>query len=123
MQRRESGLFFVETAESDGLELPLRRELEARAARYIDKEIVLGIRPEHISNKPKANGSSVPLSLAVEISEPMGSESLVYLKAGRGSVIARIHGEQIFHLGEQVTAYFDLDKAALFDPSTENVIG
>ena len=52
----------------------------------------------------------------------MGSESIVYLKTGTGSIIARIQGDHIFHLGEQVVAYFDLDKVTLFDPKTENVL-
>jgi multiple sugar transport system ATP-binding protein len=52
----------------------------------------------------------------------MGSESLVYLKTGSGSVIARIHGDHIFHLGEDVPAYFEMDKATLFDPKTEQVL-
>ena len=42
--------------------------------------------------------------MKVEIAEPMGSESLVYLKTGSGSVIARIQGDHIFHLGEDVPA-------------------
>jgi ABC-type sugar transport system ATPase subunit len=85
------------------------------------REIVFGIRPEHITNEPK-EGSSVPLTLTVDIAEPMGSESLVYLKAGTGNLIARIHGEHLFHLGEQVTAQLDLEKVSLFDAETEKVI-
>lgn len=60
--------------------------------------------------------------MIVDTSEPMGSESLVYLKAGSSSLIARIQGDHIFHLGEQVTVQLDLDKLTFFDPSTENVI-
>jgi len=52
----------------------------------------------------------------------MGSESLVYLKSGTGNMIARIHGEHLFHLGEQVTVQINLDKVSLFDAATENVI-
>jgi multiple sugar transport system ATP-binding protein len=58
----------------------------------------------------------------VEIAEPMGSESLVYLKAGSGNLIARIHGEHLYHLGEQVTVQLNMDKVNLFDSATENVI-
>jgi multiple sugar transport system ATP-binding protein len=60
--------------------------------------------------------------MKVEIAEPMGSESLVYLKTGSGSVIASIHGDHIFHLGEDVPAYFDMDRVTLFNPQTENVL-
>jgi ABC-type sugar transport system ATPase subunit len=60
------------------------------AAKYIDREVVLGIRPEHIYNEPRPNGSAIAAGLKVEISKPMGSESIVYLKVGSGSLIARI---------------------------------
>ena len=60
--------------------------------------------------------------LTVDIAEPMGSESLVYLKAGTGNLIARIHGEHLFHLGEQLTVQLDLEKVSLFDAVTEKLI-
>ena len=85
------------------------------------RSYITGIRPEHITNEPK-EGSSLPITLTVDIAEPMGSESLVYLKAGSGNLIARIHGEHLFHLGEQVTVQLDLEKVSLFDAETEKVI-
>jgi multiple sugar transport system ATP-binding protein len=120
IQKRDGGLYFVENAEANPLTLPLRGNAEALGAKHVDKEVVFGIRPEQISNEP--NGSGEPIHMTVEIAEPMGSESLVYLKTGSGSVIARIHGDHIFHLGEDVPAYFDMEKATFFDPRTENVI-
>jgi multiple sugar transport system ATP-binding protein len=64
----------------------------------------------------------VPIASTVEIAEPMGSESLVYLKAGTGNLIARTHGEHLYHLGEALTVQLDLEKAHLFDAETENII-
>ena len=119
VQRRDDGLFFVEAGEKSALTFPLKGRLEPLA--YIDKNIVFGIRPEHITNEPK-EGSSVPIPLTVDIAEPMGSESLVYLKAGTGNLIARIHGEHLFHLGEQLTVQLDLEKVSLFDAETEKVL-
>jgi multiple sugar transport system ATP-binding protein len=122
IQRREGGLFFVETAESNSLTLPIKGRLEPVAGKHVDKEIVFGVRPEQIGTEPKADGTSTQVTLVVEIAEPMGSESIVYLKTGTGSIIARIQGDHIFHLGEQVVAHFDLDKVTLFDPKTEQVL-
>ncbi|HEY5742788.1 MAG TPA: ABC transporter ATP-binding protein [Terrimicrobiaceae bacterium] len=122
IQREERGLLFVETADSNPLTLPIRGYLESVAGKYIDKEVVFGIRPEQIGNEPRSEVTSTPVNLIVEIAEPMGSESLVYLKTGAGSLIARIQGDHIFHLGEKVVAHFDLDKVTLFDPKTENVL-
>jgi len=121
VQRRDGGLFFVEAGEKNALTFPLKGRLEPLANNYVDKDIVFGIRPEHITNEPK-EGSSVPVTLTVDISEPMGSESLVYLKTGTGNLIARIHGEHLFHLGEELTVQFDLEKVSLFDVETEKVI-
>ena len=122
IQKRDGGLFFVETAESNSLTLPIRGRLEPVASKHVDKEIVFGVRPEQIGTEPKADGSTTQVTLVVEIAEPMGSESIVYLKTGTGSIIARIQGDHIFHLGEQVVAHFDLDKVTLFDPKTEQVL-
>jgi multiple sugar transport system ATP-binding protein len=121
VERRDGGLVFCEKAEKNALSFPLAGRLESLASRYVGKEVVFGIRPEHISNEPKA-GSSTPVTLSVDIAEPMGSESLVYLKAGSGNVIARIQGEHVFHMGEPVTVQLDLDKVSLFNPETEEVI-
>jgi multiple sugar transport system ATP-binding protein len=121
VERRDGGLFFCESAEKNGLSFPLEGRLQPLASRYVGKEVVFGIRPEHISNEPK-EGSSTPVTLDVDIAEPMGSESLVYLKAGSGNVIARIQGEHVFHMGEPVTVQLNLDKVSLFNPETEEVI-
>jgi multiple sugar transport system ATP-binding protein len=121
VHQHNGGLQFVENGEKDALTFPLKGPLQNVAAKYADKDIVFGIRPENITNEPKA-GSSTPVALTVEIAEPMGSESLVYLKSGTGYLIARIHGEHLFHTNEQVTVQLNLDKVALFDPATEQLI-
>src|SRR6201995_5366201 len=121
VQKRDVGLYFAETAEKNGLVFPLKGRLETLAGKYVDKDIVFGIRPEHLSDDIK-EGLAAPVTSTVEIAEPMGSESLVYLKAGTGNLIARIHGEHLYHLGETVTVQLNMDKVNLFDAATENVI-
>jgi multiple sugar transport system ATP-binding protein len=78
IQKRDDGLYFVENGEKDYLMLPLKGALQTSASKYVDKDVVLGIRPENISSVPNAD-SSAPVTLAVDIAEPMGSESIVYL--------------------------------------------
>jgi multiple sugar transport system ATP-binding protein len=121
VQKQNSGLVFTEAGEQNAISIPIKGPLEPLVAKYIDKPIVLGVRPEHITEENK-NGSHVPLTSAVDIAEPMGSESLVYMKAGGGNFIAKIHGEKLFHQGEPLTVYVDTGKILLFDPETEAVI-
>jgi len=121
VQKQSSGLVFTETGEQNAISIPIKGPLESLVSKYVDKPIVLGVRPEHITEESK-NGSHVPLTSAVDIAEPMGSESLVYMKAGGGNFIAKIHGEKLFHQGQPLTVYVDTGKILLFDPETEAVI-
>jgi multiple sugar transport system ATP-binding protein len=121
IEKREGYFFVAEPGGKDGITIPLKGRLESLASRYLDKEIIFGIRPEHVTSEPK-DGNSLAVSLTVEIAEPMGSESLVYLKTTTGNVIARIQSENLFHPGEEVTVQLDLEKACLFDVESEKAI-
>jgi multiple sugar transport system ATP-binding protein len=121
VDQRDGVLVFTENADQNLLSIPLRGRLENLASRYVGKNVIFGIRPEHLSDNVK-DQSHVPIASTVEIAEPMGSESLVYLKAGTGSLIARIPGEHLYHLGETLTVQLNLEKAHLFDAETENII-
>ena len=82
----------------------------------------MGFGPSRSPDEPASDIATTPVTLKVEIAEPMGAESLVYLKTGSGTIIARIQGDHIFHLGEEVVAHFDMDRTTLFDPKTEQVL-
>jgi multiple sugar transport system ATP-binding protein len=115
IQKRDGGLVFVETADSNPLTLPLSGAIEALGAKYVDKEVVFGIRPEQITNEPRSDIATTPVTLKVEIAEPMGAESLVYLKTGAGSIIARIQGDHIF-IWVRMLSPTHMDRTTLFDP-------
>ncbi len=121
VQRGDGGLVFNEGAGPNSVKIPLRGEIATRAERYVDKPVYFGIRPEHLSNEAM-DQMHVPLNSTVDIAEPMGSESLVYLQAGNGNMIARISGEHIFRHGDTANVYLNLSKAHLFDAETEEVI-
>ena len=82
--------------------------------------VVMGLRPEHL----------VPVALEhatlrgkVEVTEPMGFETYVYLDAAaRGSIIARLTGEHLPRLGDEIGFSVDPERVHLFDPTTEQRI-
>ena len=117
----DSGLAFVEDGETSALTIPLRGKLESLAAKYVGKSIIFGIRPEHLSDQV-SDPSHIPVTATVEISEPMGSESIVYFKSATGNLIARVPGEHLYHPGDQLTVQLNMEKVHLFDAETEKVI-
>ncbi|HET7237529.1 MAG TPA: sn-glycerol-3-phosphate ABC transporter ATP-binding protein UgpC [Terrimicrobiaceae bacterium] len=121
VEKLDGGLAFVEDAKEHSLTVPLRGKLERLAAPYLGKPILFGIRPEHLSDQV-SDPDHIPITATIEISEPMGSESIVYFKAATGSLIARVPGEHIYHSGDQLTVQLNMQKVHLFDAQTENVI-
>jgi energy-coupling factor transporter ATP-binding protein EcfA2 len=121
VQNRGEGLFFSETTEKSPLIIPLDGPIRHAASKYIDRSIVFGIRPEHIGIEPWRGGNARVTS-TVNLVEPLGFESIVYVKAGPGNLIAKIRGERLWHVGDAITVHLDLDKVYLFDPDTEKVI-
>ncbi|WP_043588355.1 ABC transporter ATP-binding protein [Geminisphaera colitermitum] len=124
-----NNLAFVETPPADNpaaaaaaVTIPLNGPLAQRAANIApDKDVVLGIRPENIHEHPHTP-ENVPLQAAIDLAEPMGAETNVYLKTATSDLIARLHTERLFNSGEQLTVHLNLAKAHLFDAATEQVI-
>jgi multiple sugar transport system ATP-binding protein len=91
---------------------------------YVDKSVILGIRPEDIHNPSfVAPGiHSAPVEAKVDVTELMGNEINLYLLAGQDSIVARVDPRTDFRMGDKVQVAFNMDKAHLFDPDTEKAI-
>jgi multiple sugar transport system ATP-binding protein len=91
---------------------------------YIDKPVILGIRPEDIHNPAfVAPGiHSAPVEAKVDVTELMGNEINLYLLAGQDSIVARVDPRTDFRMGDKVQVAFNMDKVQLFDPDTEKAI-
>jgi len=125
IQRAGGHLAFVEAnPRGAGLTLPLTEALSKRASGHIEKPVIFGLRPEDIHDALTVTQPE-PLRTAevkVEVSEPMGSETLLYLDTGATSFIARVRPTDRFDAGQRVKVTFDLDHAHLFDPATERAL-
>jgi multiple sugar transport system ATP-binding protein len=101
--------------------LPLPRWEKQLAAR-VDQEIILGLRPEHISNEhPGLNGQgdAVALSLKVKVVEPTGPDTLVFVGLNDTKVTCRVHPGEAKSPGEAMDLVVDTTRAILFDPQTD----
>jgi multiple sugar transport system ATP-binding protein len=82
--------------------------------------VVLGVRPEHIRFDEQAAGCDCRLDGEVELEEPMGADSLVWLKVGERSVSVRCSSGKRYRPGARVPIAFDMPMASIFDAKTEN---
>lgn len=83
-------------------------------------DVVLGVRPEHLTDEPRPN--SQPLSATVEIAEPTGAETFLHIRLGAASAIARVAPTHQPAPGTVVTLHLDPHHAHLFDAHREHAL-
>ena len=108
----------------EGLNVPLPDVLADAARQQNSSNVLLGIRPEHITPVSSSNGS-VPnrMTTTVSVVEHLGSEVLVYLEQGGNTMTARFSAEEVCTPGQQIDVTFDPDNLHLFDQQSGNAIG
>jgi multiple sugar transport system ATP-binding protein len=119
------GVSFVEDNPSGTpLTIALDEALAAKSSSHLDKPLVLGIRPEaiHDSFMAASPDPGRTAEVRVEVAEPTGAETLLYLHTGATSFVARVSPTDRFVAGQKVRVTFDLANAHLFDPATERVL-
>jgi multiple sugar transport system ATP-binding protein len=111
-------LFAALANEKIRLPLPTTRN----AGAYIDREVVLGIRPECIVEYSRRLESSTLVEAPVEMTEPTGAETIVLLRVGGHEVLGRVAPDIRLKPGERARFSLDTRKICLFDPATERLI-
>jgi multiple sugar transport system ATP-binding protein len=89
----------------------LALELAPPAGLGAGRDVVLGVRPEHVVIAPGA-----PLAGRVTLVEPMGSQQIVWIDAGGHALSALVHDGRAFAPGDAVHFDIDADRISLFDP-------
>ena len=79
----------------------------------------LGIRPEHILTGEAAHTATFTGTAEIDIVEPMGSDTLVWVNFAGQSVRVRTEGQSGLKSGDMLTIGFDATRLHLFDVATE----
>ena len=102
----------------DGVSLPLG-EAAVTSARLDDcrgREIVLGLRPEHLQFAgDDASASFVRFDATLEVIEPVGNEVFLNLRYGGFALVARVPPRTLPPPGERVQLQFDPSCLHAFD--------
>jgi multiple sugar transport system ATP-binding protein len=80
----------------------------------------LGCRPEHFLIGPALATGAGRLRARVEVVEPMGNETILYLSIGKASAVARLSVRGEPSVGSELELSIDPGQIRLFDAETEH---
>ena len=125
--KRDNDLYV--TFGEHSLKLPPEKANNPALKEYIDREVVLGLRPECIHDEPMYL-SSMPeniIEVDIDVTELMGAEIFLYLRyqgqdEDTGNLIARVSPRSTSRAGDKVKVAFDTGRLHIFDIDTERCI-
>jgi multiple sugar transport system ATP-binding protein len=119
LARKRTLLFYA-----GSMEIPIPAPAAARLKSHPHDEIVLGIRPEHLAlagpGKPKPGAR--PMAMTVDVVEPIGNETLIYLRDGDIPLCVRQTEAVAVKSGQTTGVLLDPRRMLFFDSKTEERI-
>ena len=117
---RNGGLTF----HHGSLQLDIPDHISAKLGAYADKDVILGVRPEDIYDEstPESIAFKAESAAVVDVVEPLGNETFIYLNAGGSTLVARMKTSTEPTVGSTQNVVVDMGKAHFFDPGTEQAI-
>ncbi len=122
--RKEEGVYFE--FQNVSLKLPEEKANAEELAEYIGKEVVVGLRPEAISDDAAAVAANPEYSfdVNVDVTELMGAEIYLYISVGDPedeptALIARVSSRSQSRAGDKIQVAVDMSRLHIFDKDTE----
>ena len=114
VMQNENSLYF----ESDTLKYKIPERYHS-LSNYVNKDVILGIRPEHIylnSNTDEKNNYEVKIGVA----EPIGSDTFIYIDfPDQSTMIVKLEGLQKLRVDEEINVTFDEEQIHFFEKESE----
>ena len=124
--RADGDAVFADTTNDTGEKISLPIFNPSQSVRsYNGKTVILGIRPEALTDPEGADHRSAHVEKVqntVTVTEPAGSDTFVTTTIGGAECVARMRADADVAAGRTVEFAFNMEKAVLFDPSSEDRI-
>ncbi|MGL6209186.1 MAG: ABC transporter ATP-binding protein, partial [Paracoccaceae bacterium] len=114
----QNGAPHAEFTDADGAVRHLRFS-QASLAEWTGREVILGIRPEAITDPEGADrksGNIQPLTNRVTVTEPAGSDTFTTMTLSGRDCIARMRADAAVAPGQVFEFAVNMEKAVAFDP-------
>ena len=104
--------------------IPDAKVKDTNIADYVNKEVIMGIRPECIKDDENiiANATSGVIKCKVEITELMGAETYLYINCEGITMTARVAPRTTTLSGDEITMAIDVNRVHVFDKETEAIV-
>jgi len=106
------------------IQLPAFKAKNPALENYIDKEVIMGIRPEDLYDNEEClrEFRASIVNAAIEVTELMGAETYLFMKVEDSNFIARVNPNSIAKAGDTVKIAIDTNKIHIFAKDTEKAI-
>ncbi len=104
--------------------LPEGKNAKDALVPYEDKEVIIGIRPEHVHNEQNFL-DTIPEGIVeadVEVTELMGAETYLYMNCEGHAINARVDPSNTARPGDKIKITIDPTRIHLFDKDTQKTI-
>ena len=106
------------------IKLPAEKNKDDVLVPYVNKEVIIGIRPEHVHNEEEllaANPDGI-VEADVEVTELMGAETYLYMNCEGQAINARVAPTNTARPGDKIKIALETSKIHIFDKDTEITI-
>lgn len=106
------------------LEIPSGKYDTLKENGYEGKEVILGARPENISNEALVvqTYKTASFNTEVKIAELLGAEYIIHTELEGQNIVAVVHSRQDIHMGDTTVLAIDMNRAHFFDKDSEDAI-
>jgi len=108
---------------SDTIALPVPSDREPRYRSGVGKDMILGLRPEHIT-EPRHNGRTDgrDFDVTLDVVEPMGMETMVFFAINGTEYCSRVEPSSASDAGTKMRLQANVDHMHLIDPASGAVV-
>ena len=107
---------------SDDFEIRLGSRYVDELLGYDGKEVIVGIRPEHIYLEklvPPTVTEKEVVEGKVDFVEALGSDTIIHVSTGKNILVVKVSGSHHYRIGSSIRIVLDLSHIHLFDKDTE----
>ncbi|MBL0691109.1 MAG: ABC transporter ATP-binding protein [SAR324 cluster bacterium] len=114
--------FTLENEKGTEFKIYVPESKRKEAINHLDKELILGIRPEHIT-QPKKDAANLKTLQAIRLmAEPTGSDLFYSFNINGTTTIGRYQPDFVSKKNELIAVQINIDNILFFEPNTSNLL-